>query len=104
MSAPDLPIAVAFFPNYAAATKTEEYLTLSDLAECIRHTSASGKDALPWLKLARLGDTRTGKGSLRHDANMQATSGIEGDYDAKRVTLCTHERPPYEGRPLAESP
>ena len=53
MSTLDLPIEVTFFENYAAATKTEEYLTLSNLAERIRDTSAPRKDALPWLKLAR---------------------------------------------------
>jgi len=87
MSTLDRPIAVTFFENCAAAKKTEEHLTLPDLAERIRHTSAPRKDALPWLKLARFGDTRTSKGSLRHDANVMAISGIEGDYDAERVTI-----------------
>jgi hypothetical protein len=87
MSTLDLPIEVTFFENYAAATKTEEYLTLSNLAERIRDTSAPRKDALPWLKLARFGNSRTSKGSLRHDANVIAISGIEGDYDAERVAV-----------------
>jgi hypothetical protein len=90
-----LAIAVTFFPNRAATIKTEECLTLSDLAERIRHTSAPRKDALPWLKLARFGDSRTSKGSLRHDANMQAISGIEGDYDAEHVSF-------YEARDVLE--
>ena len=42
---------------------------------------------MPWLKLARLGQLRTDKGSLRHDANVIAVSGIEGDYDGGAVTV-----------------
>lgn len=78
---------VTFFPTYAATTKSEEALTLSALAERIRDTSAPRKEMLPWLKLARFGNKRTDKGSLRHDANVLAISGVEADYDGERVTI-----------------
>lgn len=78
-------IAITFFPNFAAPRKSEAALTLPDLAERIRATTAPHKEMLPWLKLARFGNKRTDKGSLRHDANMLAISGIEADYDAGRM-------------------
>jgi hypothetical protein len=83
----DSPFALTTFKDYAAATKHEEFWTLRALAERIRATTASEKEALPWLKLARFGDVRTDKNSLRHDANVQAISGIEGDYDGERITI-----------------
>lgn len=45
------------------------------------------KDAQPLLKLARFGDMPTGAGSLRHDANVTAVSGVEGDYDGSQVPM-----------------
>ena len=81
------PVAVTFFPNFAATRKNEEALQLTDLADRIRTTTAPRKDMLPWLKLARFGDRRTHKNSLRHDDNMLAISGIEADYDDERVTV-----------------
>ncbi|WP_167334670.1 AAA family ATPase [Sphingomonas parapaucimobilis] len=47
----------------------------------IKDEWAEYKGDLPWLKLARFGNTRSDKGSLRTNANMQAISGIELDYD-----------------------
>jgi len=79
--------ATTFFPNYSATTKSEECLTLAALAERVRTATAPRKDMLPWLKLARFGNRRTSKGSLRHDANMLAISGVEADYDGERVTV-----------------
>lgn len=79
--------AVTFFRDFAAATKAERRLSLVDLAERVRNVTASRKSDLPWLKLARFGTVRSDKGSLRHDANMLAISGIEADYDAERITF-----------------
>ncbi len=75
------PLTVTFFPNHGANRKREESLTLAELAERIRVTDAPSKAMLPWLKLARFGEKRTDKGSLRHDSNTLAISGIEADYD-----------------------
>ena len=77
----DNGIAVTLFHNFAAREKEERTFTNAALAELVRTTSAGAKDDLPWLKLARFGDTRSAKGSLRHDANILAISGIEADYD-----------------------
>jgi hypothetical protein len=79
------PSSVTLFENYAAKTKREEKLTLDELATLIRISTAPTKDAAPWLKLARFGDQRSDKGSLRHDANVVAITGIEADYDKGAV-------------------
>lgn len=80
-------IAITFFPSFAAETKAERMWSLDRLAERIRSTTAPEKARLPWLKLARFGDRRTSKGSLRNDANLLAISGIEADYDGELVTF-----------------
>ena len=46
---------------------------------------AATKEALPLIKLARLGQRRSKRGSLRHDRNILAVSGIEGDYDGEQM-------------------
>jgi hypothetical protein len=76
---------VTFFANHGAANKREERLTIGQLAQRIRGTTAPTKEQLPWLKLARFGDQRTPAGSLRHNANVIAISGIECDYDGKQM-------------------
>jgi hypothetical protein len=81
------PVAVTFFPNYAAKRKAEQAMTLPGLAERIGRSTAPRKADLPWLKLARFGDRRTVNGCLRHDANILAVSGIEADYDAERMAF-----------------
>lgn len=58
-------------------------MTLAGLGGCIQATHASTKADLPWLKLAIFGDTPSDKGSLRHNANVRAVSGAEGDYDGE---------------------
>ena len=78
---------VTFFTDAAAAAKREEAICLHDLADLIATTSASSKGQLPWLKLARFGDTRTGKGLLRHNANVLMITGLEGDYDGGRIAF-----------------
>ena len=75
------PSSVTLFENYAAKAKREEKLTLDELTTLIRMATAPTKEAAPWLKLARFGDQRSDKGSLRHDANVLAISGVEADYD-----------------------
>jgi hypothetical protein len=70
-----------------ATEKREEILSLRAVAPRIKTVSAETKAALPWLKLARFGDIRTKKGSLRNNANMQAISGLEGDYDSEQITV-----------------
>lgn len=89
MSALDTSVLVTFFTSYAAQNKGDAKYTLVELAERIRGTSADAKAELPWLKLARFGNRRSPSGSLRHDANVTAISGIELDYDQERIAFDT---------------
>jgi hypothetical protein len=77
--------AITFFSGAGADTKHEEAYTADALANRIRVVTAATKARLPWLKAARFGDLRTDKNSLRHDANVLACSGVEADYDERRV-------------------
>jgi hypothetical protein len=81
----DRPVAVTLFEDYAATSKREGTPNLRHLAVRIASTTAARKDQLPWLKLARFGEARTGKNSLRHDANLLAISGVEADYDGEEI-------------------
>jgi hypothetical protein len=83
----DARFSVTFFRDYAAQEKQEEIFSLPALAELIRNTTAPEKARLPWLKLARFGNARTEKGSLRHDRNVIACSGIEADYDGEELSF-----------------
>lgn len=46
----------------------------------------AAKQFCPLIKLATFGTVPSTKGSMRHDANILAISGIEGDYDGELVT------------------
>lgn len=81
------PWLVTFFTDYAAAAKTEMLVDLDDLVRRIRITTGSAKAVLPWLKMARFGDLKTAKGSLRHDGNMLSISGVEADYDDEVMSV-----------------
>lgn len=82
---PQPEIAITFFYDQFAKRKREERLSAVQLAARITKVSQPTKERLPWLKCARFGDRRSDKDSLRHDANVEAITGIEGDYDAKPV-------------------
>src|SRR6476619_2495854 len=80
--------AISLFIDVFAKEITPVTGTLDDLAETIRTTTASVKEKLPLLKLARFGTTAVPHtGSLRHDKNLVACTGIEGDYDAGEVSI-----------------
>ena len=78
---------VTFFGDKFATTLTAERLTLSALCDRILVTTANTKAKLPWLKLAKFGNKRTNKNSLRHDANVISISGIETDYDGEETSF-----------------
>src|SRR5262245_27759743 len=79
---------VTFFKDEFAKTYTTDVLTLGEVQELMLATTAPTKKGLPWFKLARFGDKRNDKsGSLRHDANVLAISGVEGDYDGEEVSI-----------------
>jgi hypothetical protein len=80
-------VTVTLFHNYAARTKREECVAPAELIETIKSTTASNKDALPWLKLARFGDNPSKNGCLRYNSNVTEITGLEGDYDGKVITM-----------------
>lgn len=43
------------------------------------------KDLCPWVKLATFGNLRSGKNSLRNNANVMTITGVEGDYDLEQI-------------------
>lgn len=83
----DRPLSVTQFADATSKRQTRSNVSLRQFAETIRDTRARTKGGLPWLKLARFGEVATTKGALRHDANLTAIDGIEGDYDAGEVTV-----------------
>ncbi|HZL39657.1 MAG TPA: primase-helicase family protein [Pseudolabrys sp.] len=85
---------VTFFNDWYAGTLTTEDMAVSDLCDRILASNASKKDDLPWLKLAKFGNYKSkpdeygkGGGCLRHDENVTAISGIEGDYDGEKMSF-----------------
>jgi len=81
----DRPLAVSRFPDVRAGQVESSLLSLRQIAQLIGQTHGAAKSDLPLLKLGTFGTDRTPKGSLRHDGNLQAISGIEGDYDAGQI-------------------
>jgi len=81
--------AVTFFVDHLAKTKRQRTMTMEELADLIRTTTARRKEDLPWLKLARFGNAITTKGSLRSDRNVIGETGIEGDYDGEVIPFET---------------
>jgi len=86
-SALDIPLSVTFFRDHAAQSKRDQENSLRALIPTLRDTTAPSKAELPWLKLATFGDVRTPRGSLRHDGNITAVTGIEADYDGEAITV-----------------
>lgn len=56
------------------------------VARCANPTLYANKTDMPLIKLATFGMLRTSSGSLRHNANITAITGVECDYDGERVT------------------
>jgi RecA-family ATPase len=77
--------AVTRFADKSAQKLTVSTQSLVELRELVLSTSAKEKDALPLLKLARFGSKRTQLNCLRSDANVLDISGIEIDYDKKKI-------------------
>src|SRR5271157_3236261 len=89
VSALDIPITLTRFLSPAADRKQEDKITLRDLAHNIVKMRRATKAKLHWLKLGSFGDVpnpETDSGSLRYDNNLQSVSGVEGDYDAGKMT------------------
>lgn len=74
---------ITIFPTVRAGTAESHETTWADLAaRCINPPVYPSKQDCPLIKLAAFGDQRTEKGALRHDGNVLAVTGLEGDYDA----------------------
>ena len=90
------PLLVKFtmFADYGASEKTEQARSWDDLVKRLKTVRKiyPEKSACPWIKLATFGDKRSPKNSLRHDANVLAISGVEGDYDLKTLSMAELRR------------
>ncbi|MGH8319958.1 MAG: DUF3987 domain-containing protein [Steroidobacteraceae bacterium] len=86
--------------HHGNAINAARVMSLEELERVIRAAPSTGdptrtveqnKDKLPLLKLARFGETWTmkkgKKTSLRHDANVLAVTGTEGDYDGEMIPM-----------------
>lgn len=82
----DREITVTRFNDAGARRAFRHLVPLRGLAPKIVERRAERKDRLPWLKLATFGDVPSRKGSLRHNGNVTAIDGIEGDHDAGTLT------------------
>ena len=81
---------VTTFADRSATSKRDS--TISWDAQIARLALAGereypSKEACPLLKLAHFGDHRTDNNCLRHDANVIAICGIEGDYDREELSI-----------------
>jgi predicted transcriptional regulator len=80
-------IAVTFFDSMYPKTKREGTLDLETLGEEIGRAHAPSKEELPWVKLARFGNTPNSKGYLRYNENVVAISGVELDCDGETISI-----------------
>lgn len=83
----DSTITLTRFVSVGARSQTLLHISLVGLADTIQRTTAPAKERLQLLKLARFGNLRTDKGSLRHDGNLTTITGIEADYDGGKMTF-----------------
>jgi hypothetical protein len=80
-------ITITLFPDQSAKKCEEMRGSWDQLLKAVLETRKPTKAALPWLKMALFGDIKTIKGSLRHDANVLAITGIEADYDGEAISV-----------------
>lgn len=81
------PLGITVFPDTTGSTQRPMRKSLADVAAAIPSRTATRKDGLPLIKLGRFGTAKSRKGSLRHNANLQAIDGIEGDHDAGTMSV-----------------
>lgn len=92
----DRPFTITRFPDQFARTKKERTETPRQWAARIARIEANSKTELPFFKAGLFGDVATEKGCLRHDANVLAVTGVEGDHDAGNMQ-------PEEAKALLEA-
>jgi AAA domain len=80
--------AITVFEDLASQSKDERLLTLNELEKHLVNAGPyASKQQCPLFKLAKFGDIRTDKNSLRHNENVLSISGIECDYDGKKISI-----------------
>lgn len=85
---PPMRLKFTYWPSVSATTKREITLPWAEMPDFIRRVGTQQmKKACPLVKLAVFGDIRTSAGSLRHDNNVLAVTGVELDYDGKQMPL-----------------
>lgn len=83
-----LRLSYTTFPDRFARSKTDESTTWGELVRLLLDPPrAKSKAACRFIKLARFGSEKTANRCLRHNANMLAISGVEGDYDDGEMTV-----------------
>lgn len=84
------PLALEFsiFSDTKAAEIKRSRATWGEMVNALQAPKEHiSKDKCPLIKLATFGDKRTAKNALRHDDNMLAVYGIEGDYDGEEISV-----------------
>jgi len=84
---------VTVFRNKSGEIDAARVMSMEELERVVGRgptvDSEADKETLPLVKLARFGDQRTARGSLRSDENVEQVWGIEGDYDGEQVSIET---------------
>lgn len=80
-------LQITRFDDTTGRTKRALSRSLAEIADAIPLRVATRKDALPLIKLGTFGNVLSAKGSLRHNANVLAIDGVEGDHDAGTFTV-----------------
>ena len=83
----DRRFVVTFFPDEYGHDLTEKEVSLDELRDLVLPTTARQKFDLPLLKLANFGIKRTAENSLRHNPNVLSITGVETDYDDKKMAF-----------------
>lgn len=81
-------IRLTYWQDVNGFEKKDVTLTWPDFCEKVKNLPRQqNKEKSPLIKLATFGDSRTGKGCLRHDANVQEIYGVEGDLDSGEISF-----------------
>lgn len=78
---------ISIFNGAGGVAMTRHDVQWADVvATCQNPPSYPSKAECPLIKMARFGDLRTEKHSLRHGANCLSVTGVELDYDAELIS------------------
>jgi AAA domain/Primase C terminal 2 (PriCT-2) len=82
-------VFVTTFRDAYAKTKRCAEISLPELCEPILKVTARKKFRLPWLKLAKFGDTRSANKCFRYNDNVIEISGAVAEYDKELISFET---------------